>query len=104
MTKFSSEYLGLADDLLRQYALTGGDKLSDILTKKDLEHFQSQYTGGRARDFPPLKTLSLFMHQVTGENKSCRNALVSDARDQLAMGREPNKTSNSAYCKARQRL
>ena len=104
MTKFSPEYLSLADELLRQYALTGCDKLSNILTKENLESFQSQYAGGRVRDFPPLKTLGLFMHQVTSENKSCRNALIADARDQIAMEREPNKTSNSGYCKARQRL
>ncbi|WP_051786586.1 hypothetical protein [Endozoicomonas numazuensis] len=104
MTKFSSEYLSLADEFLRQYALTGCDKLSDILTKENLDIFQSQYTGGRVRDFPPLKTLSLFMHQVASENKSCRHALIADARDQIAMEREPNKTSNSGYCKARQRL
>ena len=104
MTKFSPEYLRLADELLRQYALTGDDQLSGILTKENLDNFQSQYTGGRVRDFPPLKTLSLFMHQVASENKSCRNTLIADARDQVAMGREPNKTSNSGYCKARQRL
>ena len=104
MTKFSPEYLSLADDLLRQYALTGEVKLFDILTKENLDYFQSQHSGGRVRDYPPLKTLSLFMHQVASENKSCRNALIVDARDQVAMGREPNKTSNSAYCKARQRL
>ena len=104
MTKFSPEYLSLADELLRQYALTGDCKLSGILTKENLDYFQSQYTGGRVRDFPPLKTLSLFMNQVASENKSCRNALIADARDQVGMGREPNKTSNSAYCKARQRL
>ena len=44
------------------------------------------------------------MHQVASENKSCRNALITDARDQVAMGQEPVKTTNSAYCKARQRL
>ena len=71
MTKFSPEYLCLADELLNQYALTQDDQLSGILTKENLDHFQSQYTGGRVRDFPPLKTL---------------------------------KTSNSGYCKARQRL
>ena len=104
MTKFSPEYLRLADELLSQYALTQDDQLSGILTKENLDHFQSQYTGGRVRDFPPLKTLSLFMHQAASENKSCRNALIASARNQIAMGREPNKTSNSGYCKARQRL
>ncbi|MCW7554417.1 hypothetical protein NX722_17675 [Endozoicomonas gorgoniicola] len=36
MTKFSPEYLSLADDLRRQYALTGDEGLSDILTSEDL--------------------------------------------------------------------
>ena len=49
MTKFSPEYLNLADELLKQYALTGDDQLSTILTKENLDNFQSQYTGGRAR-------------------------------------------------------
>ena len=104
MNKFSPEYLSLANELLSQYVLTGDDPLSCILTNENLDNFQSQYTGGRVRDFPPLKTLSLFMHQVASENKSCRNALIADARDQIAMKREPGKTSNSGYCKARQRL
>ena len=104
MTKFSPEYLSLADDLRRQYALTGKESLSGILTSEDLDNFQSQYKGGRVRDFPPLKTLGLFMHQAASENKSCRNALIADTRDQVAMGRGPSKTSDSAYCKARLRL
>ena len=36
-------------------------------------------------------------------NVGC-NALIVNTRDQVAMGREPGKTSNSAYCKARQRI
>ena len=37
MTKFSPEYLCLADELLSQYALTQDDQLSGILTKENLE-------------------------------------------------------------------
>ena len=44
------------------------------------------------------------MHQVASEHKSCSNTLIANARDQVAAGREPDKTGNSAYCKARQRL
>ena len=33
MTKFSPEYLNLADDLLKQFALAGDDSLSAILNK-----------------------------------------------------------------------
>ncbi len=104
MNKSSPEYLKLADDVLRQFAQTGDDKLSSILTKTDIEAFQAEFPGARVRRFPPVKTLSLFMHQVASENKSCRNSLIANARDQIAQGQKPDKTENSAYCKARQRL
>ena len=61
MTKPSPKYLSLADELISQYALIQDDHLFDILTRENLEHFQSQYSGDRVRDFPPLKTLSLFI-------------------------------------------
>lgn len=104
MNKSSPEYLNLADDLLKQFAQTEEGDLSAILTKENLTHFQSQYTGGRVKHFPPLKTLTLFMHQVASENKSCRYTLISDARDQIAKEQKPDKTDNSSYCKARKRL
>ena len=104
MNKFSPKYINLGGDLLRQFAHTQDDGLSAILTSENLTHFQSQYTGSRVRRFPPLKTLTLFMHQVSSANKSCRNTLITDARDQVAKGQKPDKTNNDSYCKARQRL
>ena len=104
MNKFSPKYINLGGDLLRQFAQTQDDGLSAILTSENLTHFQSQYTGSRVRRFPPLKTLTLFMHQVSSANKSCRNTLITDARDQVAKGQKPDKTNNDSYCKARQRL
>ena len=44
------------------------------------------------------------MHQVSSANKSCRNTLITNARDQVAKGQKPDKTDNHSYCKARQRL
>ena len=104
MTKFSPEYLHLADDLLKQFAQTQEDNLSALLTRENLEAFQSHYDGSRVRRFPPVKTLALFMHQVASENKSCRNTLIASSRDQIATGLKPDKTDNSSYCKARYRL
>lgn len=104
MTKSSPEYLDLAEELLKKFAQSQKNDLSAVLTKGNLDDFQSQYPGSRVRNFPPLKTLTLFMHQAISENKSCRNALISDARDQIALGHEPGETDNGAYCKARQRL
>ena len=104
MTKCSSEFLSLADDCLRQFAMTGNDALSAILTSHDLNAFQASYPGFRARDFPPIKTLTLFMRQVASDTKSCRHALIDEARDQAVRGGKPSSTETSAYTKARQRL
>ena len=104
MTKCSPEFLSLADDCLRQFAQTGNDALSAILTPDDLNAFQAGYPGFRARDFPPIKTLTLFMKQVASDTKSCRHALIDEARDQVVSGNKPSNTGTSAYTKARQRL
>ena len=76
MTKCSPDFLSLADDCLRQFAQTNHDPLSSILTADDLNAFQDSYPGFRAREFPPVKTLTLFMRQVASDTKSCRHALI----------------------------
>ncbi len=106
MNKCSQEFLSLADDCLNQFAQTENDEFSSILTSDDLNSFQDCYPGCRVRGFPPIKTLTLFMRQVASDTKSCRHALIDEARDQLVKGNKkkvPN-TDTSAYCKARQRL
>ena len=65
MTKFSPEYLNLADDLLKQFALAGDDSLSAILNKNNIATFQTQYTGGRVRRFPPVKTPCKARRRIT---------------------------------------
>ncbi|WP_422450136.1 hypothetical protein [Endozoicomonas sp. ALB091] len=106
MNKCSQEFLSLADECLHQFAQTESDEFSSILTSDDLNSFQNCYPGCRVRDFPPIKTLILFMRQVASDTKSCRHALIDEARDQVVKGNKnkvPN-TDTSAYCKARQRL
>ena len=103
MTKCSPEFLSLADDCLRQFAQTGNDALSTILTPEDLNAFQASYLGFRARDFPPIKTLTFFMRQVASDTKSCRHALIDEARDQVVRGNRLSNTETGAYTKARQR-
>ncbi len=83
---------------------TESDELSSILTSDDLNSFQDSYSGCRVRDFPPLKTLTLFMRQVVSDTKSCRHALIDEARDQVVKGNKVPNTQTSAYCKARHRL
>ena len=81
MTKYNPDFLSLADDCLRQFAQTNHDPLSSILTADDLNAFQDSYPGFRARDFPPIKTLTLFMRRVASDAKSCRHTLIDEARD-----------------------
>ena len=104
MTKCSPEFLSLTDDCLRQFAQTGNDALSTIITSDDLNAFQACYPSFRVRDFPPIKTLTLFMRQVVSDTKSCRHALIDEARDQVVKGNKPTNTETGAYTKARQRL
>ena len=103
MNKHSQEMSTVADELLRQFAQTAEDDLSAILTTQDLDDFQKKITK-RERKYPACKTLSLFMKQVASETKSCRNALIDDARDQVALGKKKNKTTTGPYCQARKRL
>ena len=104
MSKYSPEFQLLAEDGLCQFAQTGNDALSAILTSDDLNAFQASHTGFRARDFPPIKTLILFMKQVASDSKSCRHTLIDEAINQVAKGNKPSNTGTCAYTKARQRL
>ena len=54
--------------------------------------------------FLQSKTLTLFMRQVASDTKSCRHALIDEARDQVVKGNKPTNTETGAYTKARQRL
>lgn len=103
MTKRNQEIITFADELLQQFAQTAEDDLSAILTTQDLDDFDEKITK-RKRKYPATKTLSLFMKQITSETKSCRSALIDDARDQIALGKKKNKTTTGPYCQARKRL
>ena len=103
MNATTRQLLNDAPELLRQFAQTEEDELSSILTQLDLEVFHNENTK-RVRKYPACHTLSIFMKQVASENKSCRSALIGDARDNIAVGREKNSTTTGPYCKARKRL
>ena len=87
MNNAARQFFNDAPELLRRFAQTEEDEFSSILTQQDLEVFQNENTQ-RVRKYPACHTLSLFMKQVASENKSCRSTLISDARDQIAIGRE----------------
>ena len=90
MIKRNQEIITFADELLRQFAQTAEDDLSAILTAQDLSDFEEKITK-RKRKYPATKTLSLFMKQIASETKSCRSALIDDARDQIALGKKKMK-------------
>lgn len=104
MNQSSQAFQFLSDDCLRQFVQTESDELSAILTSDDLNAFLVSYPGIRVRNFPPVKTLILLMRQVASDAKSCRHALIDEARDQPVKGNRLPNTQTSTYCKARQRL
>ena len=84
MTKFSPEYLNLADDLLKQFALAGDDSLCTILNKNNIATLQTQYTGGRVRlatgQNPEKKDNSAYCkarHRLTEASIYCDNPFKS---------------------------
>lgn len=89
---------------LHKLAQTDNDDLSSVLSSDDLSTFPTRYPNSRSSDFPPVKTLTLFMRQVASDTKACRHALIDNARDQTAMDKNPSNTHTSAYYKARKRL
>ncbi|MFK0570005.1 hypothetical protein [Endozoicomonas sp.] len=103
MNKSSPEYLRLANDCRNQFAQASDAEHSSILRSEDIDGFQDQHPG-RARNYPAVKTLTLFIRQVSNDDKSCCKVLIQDSADQLALGQKTLKIENDAYCKARMRL
>ena len=58
----------------------------------------------RERQFPPTKTLSMFLAQAMNAGRSCQN-IVNEMALTCALNGQPSISSNTgSYCKARQRL
>ena len=103
MSKCSSEFLRLANDCRNQFAQASDGQHSSVLSSDDMEAFQTLHPG-RVRNYPAIKTLTLFMRQAVNDDKSCSRVLIQDAADQQALGQKELKTETDAYCKARLRL
>lgn len=58
----------------------------------------------RERLFPPTETLSIFMAQALGSDRSCQNAVNDLAAKRIAGGLSACSIFTGAYCRARQRL
>ncbi|WP_281649227.1 IS4 family transposase, partial [Parendozoicomonas sp. Alg238-R29] len=58
----------------------------------------------RERIYPPIKTLSMFMAQALGTDRSCQNAVNNLAVHKAVQHSQPVSTSTGGYCQARMRL
>jgi len=58
----------------------------------------------RERLYPPTETLSMFLAQAMGSDRSCRNIVNQTAVQKVAIGLPPGSTFTGGYCKARKRL
>lgn len=58
----------------------------------------------RERLFPPTETLSIFLAQALGSDRSCQNAVNDLAARRVAGGMSACSVFTGAYCRARQRL
>ncbi|MBI2778857.1 MAG: IS4 family transposase [Gammaproteobacteria bacterium] len=77
----------------------------DLLTSDELMgQVESQLPDHRERLFPPTETLSMFLAQALGADRSCQKAVNDAAIKRLAGGLSGCSTYTGAYCRARQRL
>lgn len=58
----------------------------------------------RERLFPPTETLSMFLAQALGADRSCQQAVNQRAIKRMVTGLTPCSTHTGAYCRARQRV
>ncbi len=81
------------------------DAFFNLLTAPQwLDQVEALLPAHRERLFPPTETLSMFLGQALGADRSCQNAVNEAAVKRLAAGLRICSTHTGAYCRARQRL
>jgi len=93
-----------ADLLRRQFRQGGGLPFTDVLTEDALADALAFAGRWLDRIFSPLVTLSVFLGQVLGPDRSCRAAVARLNAHRVARGQRPCSPRTGAYCRARQRL
>ena len=84
---------------------THWDHWADMMSKQDLIPIVEEYSKkSRHRIYTPKQTLSMFLAQATGEDRSCQKAVNDTALNLLSSDQASCSISTGAYCKARQRL
>jgi hypothetical protein len=77
----------------------------NLLTGPDfLNQVESLLPEHRERLFPPTETLSMFLAQVMGQDRSCQSIVDDAAIKRLIGGLPLCSTHTGAYCQARKRL
>ena len=78
-----------------------GEILSSDSLLQILEEAEAEL---RDRVFTPIVTLSAFISQILGEDKSCRKAVSRVNAERVELGEEPCSPGTGGYCQARKRL
>lgn len=77
----------------------------NLLTSPELlDRVESLLPAHRERLFPPTETLSMFLSQALGADRSCQRAVNATAVKRLIGGLPRVSTHTGAYCRARMRL
>lgn len=77
----------------------------NLLTSPELlDRVESLLPAHRERLFPPTETLSMFLSQALGADRSCQRAVNAAAVQRLIGGLPRVSTHTGAYCRARMRL
>jgi hypothetical protein len=88
-----------------QFLQSGTKLLGAIIPLADLEQWvREEAPKHRNSEYPPLRTLMLFIEQVLGSDHSCQDAVARGASHKR--GRKSGKINlnTGPYCKARMRL
>ena len=92
--------------LCRQFAQRPGGAFAQALSIQHICCMVDQHCPGttRQRQYPPLKTLRLFVGQSLGSARSCQDAVVRNLAQRLSAGSSATSLHTAAYCQARMRL
>lgn len=79
--------------------------LADVIPQHSLVQWVIEEVGAyRERLYGPLATLSLFIEQVLGADRSCQDAVAKGLSLRVALGQSACSLNTGPYCKARMRL
>ena len=91
--------------LRQQFAHPQSDPMGHAFEPQEMAQILMQEMGAyRARTYPPMVTLRLFIDQILSADHACQDAVGRRLSQRVADGQSPCSLSSGPYCKARQRL